>query len=293
MKPENLLIRAATLLASCMPFTCVHAGSGPTFSRIVSDPLRCEGTQACYVSARCSGSDVVWGGGIIGDQVKTESSYPSLNNQWSVGFRGALTEYGDAAHATARAVAICGPRPAGYVQAFSNVVQCNAGDGHACVTGAQCPSGSSFLLSGGFLGTESQMELTLSQDNIWVADWYADTEDLGSGALGLGLSIAICSTAAPAGSVIVPGAGGQCHQDGPSCTATASCPIGTVLIGAGFNSAESEVESIAPTDSAALLVSWYPASSEFGGGFFSSGSPVAYCAAGQAADAIFAGSFDP
>lgn len=295
MNAKTCAIFAAAHLACCMPFSA-HAGSGPTFYRVSSEPSRCENSDgaACYVTAVCPAGTVVWGGGILGDQSKMESSYPSTGEQWSVGFRGAFHEYGAAAHATAQAFAICGPRPVGFMQNFGSVETCST-DGASCSTAAQCSSPNMTLLAGGILGTESQVESSVPQPSpappIWVVSWFPDDEDIPS-ALGHGWPIVTCVSSPPAGFQYAYGDGQFCDFSGESCEATAECPAGTVVVGGGFEGNQSKIETMAPVGPTTWLVRWYPATTEFGSGALGFGEAIATCASGTLSDQIFASGFD-
>jgi len=260
-----------------------------------SPRTHCDGVTACNAEAFCPAGLFPYGGGVIGDQAKIESSYViQIGNDrgWRASFRGAFFEYGVTAHGNATAYVICGPNPGGYTTSVSLFQSCTENIHGSCAAAAVCPSGWT-LLSGGVDGNQSQLEYSASEGNDqWVATWYPDAGDFGASVNSNARAYAICGHASPQDLTPWQEDPQTCTVDGPSCTSTATCPIGQVVIGGGFYGIESKIESMGPVSATTWKATWYPATEELGASAAGIGAAVAYCATGSAPDSLFGDGFD-
>jgi hypothetical protein len=286
-----------------LPFLAVIAmqTGGSNFTLVEGAPMHCmNGLGGCSASASCPYGTVLWGGGVIGDQVKVESTYPSpLNDRWIVGFRGAFSEYGIVAHAIATPYAICGQSlPTGFSSSNTATTGCTPFIA-PCSIEAFCPLENQIVLNGGILGLQAEVESSVPGASmpsaIWYVSRYPDTEDFGDEAYGISTAFLSCVDAQALNYIAIkPDSPVSCDRDGPSCSASVDCPAGMVLIGGGFFGTQSKLESSGPLSPTTWFASWYPATAEYGTDAAGEGTPVAMCATGQAivlVDPIFANGF--
>jgi hypothetical protein len=252
----------------------------------------CDTVDACYVEADCPTGFFVIGGGIEGDQSKLESSYPAFSG-WIGTFRGAFREYASAAHANARAYAICSSdTDLQYISAQGPQSICSTGQ--ACQAIVNCPDTTYTAIAGGNFSQGSELEASGPWGpSAWGIAWYKDREDSGSGALGSLIPYALCATGALANPTYSEPDTLTCGHDGPSCESLVSCEAGSILVSGGARAAQSKLESSYPISPDTWRITWYPATYEFGSGADGSAAPVAICLPGTStAELIFADGFD-
>ena len=231
----------------------------------------------CGADATCpAGLEIIGGGVAI-----VQGTLVSLED--NISFEVWYNQDGDAG-AAAQAYALCAATPAGFVQR-DWPGQCADGEAF-CTMDVECPLQTVALSAGIYASRTRLMQLSPGEGRVWHFGWFEDGNGVRS-------SLWLHCASLPPGYEVIRGVAQSCAV-GDTCSDEARCSDGKVLVGGGFDGAESEIVTTAPASTTTWHVAWRAAVQPFGDAAQGLGQAVAVCASGSGVDdPLHASGFEP